>query len=180
MAKKSKKITRPSKEEYYLNVAKEISQRSTCFRVKIGAIIVRDDQIVATGYVGAPRKTKDCLQHGFCLRDKLKIPHGHRYEICRSVHAEMNALINAARAGVSVLNGDMFIYGEYLSPKRKMDVFPCFICKKMIINAGLKRVICGRKDGGYKIFNVKDWVKDWQKKDIIDDKYQYGLDFPSK
>ncbi|MCX7778863.1 MAG: dCMP deaminase family protein [Patescibacteria group bacterium] len=177
---KNKKIklknNRPSKENHYLHIAREISQRSTCFRVKIGAIIVKDDAIVATGYVGAPRKTKDCFEHGFCLRDQLGIPHGHRYEICRSVHAEMNCLINAARTGVSLLNGEMFIYGEYLSPAKKMDVLPCFLCKKMIINAGLKRVICSQADGHYKIFKVENWRKNWQQKDIVDDKYQYGVD----
>jgi len=83
---------RPSKDQYYLNIAKEVAQRSTCFRVRIGAIIVKNDVIVATGYVGAPRKTKDCLERGECLRDKLRIPHGRNYEICRSVHAEQNCV----------------------------------------------------------------------------------------
>lgn len=171
-----KKQDRPSKNEYYLGIAKEVSQRSTCFRVKIGAVVVKDDQIVATGYVGSPRKTKDCFEHNFCLRNELKIPHGHRYEICRSVHAEMNCLINAARSSGTILGGDMFIYGEYLPSGRKMNIFPCFICKKMIINAGLKRVICTQAKGNYKIFNVKDWMREWQKKDIIDDKDQYGVE----
>jgi len=166
---------RPSKIEHYLNIAKEVAQRSTCFRVKIGAIIVRDDVIVATGYVGAPRKTKDCFERGECLRDKLGIPHGHRYELCRSVHAEQNAIINAGRAGVSFLEGDMYIWGSTKEGK-VIDAFPCFICKKMIINAGLRRVICSRADGGYKIFEVSDWVQDWQEKDILDDKHQYGTD----
>ena len=100
------KSTRTSKDHYYLGIAKEVASRSTCWRRAIGAIIVRDDQIISTGYVGAPRKTKDSLEHGFCLRDKLGIPHGQRYELCRSVHAEQNAIINAARAGVSLLGGD--------------------------------------------------------------------------
>lgn len=167
---------RPSKIEYYLGIAREVAQRSTCWRVKIGAIIIREDQIVATGYVGAPRKTKDCFERGFCLRDQLKIPHGERYELCRSCHAEMNCLINAARSSGAILGGEIFIYGEYLSPPRKMNVFPCFVCKKMIINAGLKRAICSQADGSYKIFQVKDWIKDWQKKDIINDQHQYGMD----
>jgi len=176
-------MPRPSKEEYYLNIAREVSRRATCFRVRIGAIIVRDDQIIATGYVGAPRKTKDCFEHGFCLRNKLGIPHGQRYELCRSVHAEMNALINAARAGVSLLNGDIYIYGERLPENYQVgneikgivfDCFPCFICKKQIINAGLSRVICSKTNGGLQIFNVSDWISDWQKKDIIDDQHQYG------
>src|SRR4030042_3686430 len=101
---------RPSKDQYYLNIAKEIAQRSTCFRAKGGAIVVKDDQIISTGYIGAPRKTKDCLERGYCLRDELKIPHGTQYEICRSVHSEMNALVNAGRAGVSLLGGAMYIY----------------------------------------------------------------------
>ncbi|MCP2519256.1 dCMP deaminase family protein [Candidatus Aminicenantes bacterium AC-335-K20] len=165
---------RISKDKYYLNIAKEVARRSTCFRRSIGAIIVRDDQIISTGYVGAPRKTKDSFQHGFCLRDKLNIPHGQRYELCRSVHAEQNAIINAARAGVSLLGGDMFIYGEDYKTKKQINAFPCFICKKMIINCGLKRVISSTEDGEMKIFLVEDWVKDWIKGDILDDSHQYG------
>jgi len=166
---------RACKEEYYLGIAKKVSDRGTCYRRKLGALIVRDDQIVSTGYVGAPRKTKDSLQHGFCLRDRLKIPSGQRYELCRSVHAEQNSIINAARAGVSLLNGDMYIWG--CNPDGSlMDAFPCFICKKMIINAGFKRVICSTKDGGIKIFKIEEWQKNWSREggDIIDDQYQYG------
>ncbi len=165
---------RSSKDEYYLNIAREVSRRSTCFRRTIGAIIVRGDQIVSTGYAGAPRKTKDSLEHGFCLRDKLKIPHGQRYELCRSVHAEQNAIINAARAGVSLHGGDMYLFGSLPGKDKPINAFPCFICKKMIINAGLERVICSKEEGGMDIFLVSDWVKDWQENDIIDDKQQYG------
>lgn len=167
---------RPSKDSYYLNIAREVSRRSTCYRNAFGAIIIRDDQIIAAGYVGAPRSTKDCFEHGFCLRDKLHIPHGQRYELCRSVHAEMNAIINAARAGVSLLNGDMYLYGERKPSGEKVDAIPCFICKKMVINAGLKRVICSTNDNNIKIFPVADWINDWQEHDIIDDKQQYGID----
>ncbi len=167
-------IKRPSKDRYYLNIAKEVSTRSTCLKVLIGAIIVREDQIVATGYVGAPRGTKSSLEWGFCLRKKLGIPSGTQYELCRSVHAEQNAIINAARAGVSVLGGDMYIYGELRDSGEIINAFPCFICKKMIINAGLKRVISSTKDGNYEEFLVEDWVKEWQVQDIIEDKYKYG------
>jgi dCMP deaminase len=168
------KKKRISKDEYYLGIAEEVGQRSTCFRRSIGAIIIRDDQIISTGYVGAPRKTKDSLEHGFCLRDKLKIPHGQRYELCRSVHAEQNAIINAARAGVSLLGGDIYIYGRVPGKDKPIDAFPCYICKKMIINAGLNRVICSTADGKMKIFRVRDWIKDWQEGDILDDSHQYG------
>jgi len=168
---KSKRI---SKDEYYLGIAREVSRRSTCFRRSIGALIIRGDQIISTGYVGAPRKTKDSLEHGFCLRDKLKIPHGQRYELCRSVHAEQNAIINAARAGVSLFGGDMYIYGSVPGVNKPINAFPCFICKKMIINCGLKRVICSTEDGGMKVFDTDEWIRDWQEHDIIDDKHQYG------
>lgn len=165
---------RVSKDEYYLGIAREVSRRSTCFRRSIGALIVRDDQIISTGYVGAPRKTRDSLEHGFCLRDRLKIPHGQRYELCRSVHAEQNAIINAARAGVSLLGGDMFIYGRDPRTGQEIDAFPCFICKKMIINAGLSRVVCSTASGGLQVFLVEDWIREWQKSDILDDTHQYG------
>jgi len=125
---------RISKDEYYLGIAKEVSKRCTCLRRRIGAVIVREDQIIATGYVGAPRKTKDCFRHGFCLRDKLNIPSGHRYELCRSVHAENNAIISAARAGVSLLGGTMYIWASNYGKDKPIDAFPCFICKKAIIN----------------------------------------------
>lgn len=165
---------RISKDEYYLNIANEVANRSTCFRRSIGAIIIRDDQIISTGYVGAPRKTKDSFEHGFCLRNKLNIPHGQRYELCRSVHAEQNTIINAARAGVNILGGDIYIFGSVSGKKEPINAFPCFICKKMIINAGLNRVICSTSDGKMKIFRVNDWIKDWQEGDILDDKSQYG------
>jgi dCMP deaminase len=165
---------RSTKDEYYLNIAREVSLHSTCFRRAIGAIIIRDDQIISTGYAGAPRKTKDSLDHGYCLRDKLNIPHGHRYELCRSVHAEQNTIINAARAGVSLLGGDMYLYASKPGENKPLNAFPCFICKKMIINAGLSRVICSADEGKMKIFLVRDWVKDWQKNDIVDDRQQYG------
>jgi len=168
------KTVRTSKDSYYLGIAREVANRSTCFRRSIGAIIVRDDQIVSTGYVGSPRKTKDSLEHGFCLRDKLGIPHGQRYELCRSVHAEQNAIINAARAGVSLLGGDMYIYGSAPADGKPIDAFPCFICKKMIINAGLNRVVCSTEDGRNRVFTIVDWIRDWQERDIVDDEHQYG------
>ncbi|HNY97728.1 MAG TPA: dCMP deaminase family protein [Candidatus Pacearchaeota archaeon] len=171
--------SRPSKDVYYLDIAQQVGERSTCYRSHGGAIIVRDDQIIATGYIGAPRKTKDCYERGNCLRELMRIPHGTRYEICRSVHAEMNAIINSARAGVSLLNGDI-----YLSIKGKdgkfIDSLPCFFCKRMIINAGIRRLIGRMSDGGYKVFNVEDWINDWREKDISDDKHQYGSDMNKK
>ncbi len=170
------KTARPTKDEYYLNIADQVGKRSTCYRSHGGAIIVRDDQIVATGYIGAPRKSKDCFERGNCVRDLLQIPHGTRYEICRSVHAEQNAIINAARAGVSLLGGDMFISIRSAKTGQTIDSFPCFICKKMIINSGLRRVVCTTSEGKIKVFSVEDWVNDWRQKDIVDDEHQYGAE----
>ena len=164
---------RVSKEDYYLGIAREVARRSTCYRRSIGALIVRDDQIISTGYAGAPRKTRDSVEHGFCLRDKLQIPHGQRYELCRSVHAEQNAIINAARAGVSLLRGDMYVFGS-VPGGAPVNAFPCFICKKMIINAGLVRVICSAVEGGSMILRVDDWARAWRDGDILDDTHQYG------
>lgn len=164
---------RPTKDEYYLNIAREVARRGSCHRGKIGAIIVKDDVIVATGYVGAPRKTRDCLEREECLRDKLSIPHGRNYELCRSVHAEQNAIINSARAGVSLLEGDMYLWAEDKNGNAANGL-PCFICKKMLINAGLKRLIGSTREGSFMIFEIGDWVKNWQDKDILDDEHQYG------
>lgn len=166
-------IKKLSKEEYYMNIAREVARKSKCYRRMMGAIIVRDDQIISAGYVGAVRKAKDCYEHGFCLRTRLGIPHGQRYELCRSVHAEQNAIINAARSGVSLLSGDIYLYAEDEEGK-VIDALPCFICKKIVINSGLRRMICSTADGKFRIFEVETWVHDWQIRDIIEDKEQYG------
>jgi dCMP deaminase len=165
---------RPPKDDYYLQIARQIAARSTCYRNRIGTIIVNEDQIIATGYVGAPRKTKDCFERKNCLRTSLGVPHGQRYEICRSVHSEQNAIINAARATNSTLGGKMYIWGEDAASGKVIDAFPCFICKRMIINAGIEEVVVKTKNG-QKFFKVKDWTREWRKKDIIDDECQYGI-----
>lgn len=173
-------IKRPEKDQYYLNIAKVVSSRSTCLKVFMGAIIVKEDQIIATGYAGAPRQTKSSMEHAFCLRKKLNIPSGTQYEMCRSVHAEQNAIINAARAGVSLLGGDIFIYGKSRETDQVLNAFPCFICKKMIINCGLKRVVTSVSDESKEsiTFFVEDWINQWKNQDIIQDKYQYGKENP--
>ncbi|HNX96270.1 MAG TPA: dCMP deaminase family protein [Candidatus Aminicenantes bacterium] len=172
-------LERPAKEAYYLDIARVVSHRSTCLKVRIGAIIVREDQIVAAGYVGAPRKTQSSLDHGFCLRQRLGIPSGSKYELCRSVHAEQNAIINAARAGVSLLGGDIYIYGEERETERPVFAFPCFICKKMLINAGLARVIVSTgEEPRFRTFLVDDWIAEWQRHDILADQFRYGEPLP--
>ena len=161
-----------------MNIAKEVASRATCFRMHHGAIIVNDDQIIATGYNGAPRKTKDCLERNNCVRNELGILSGQRYEICRSVHSEQNAIINAARSGASLLDGTMYLYSVKIDEKGNeisFDAYPCFICKKMIINSGIKYLVTHQSDGKLKKYEIKKWAEDWTKKDLIDDKQQYGV-----
>lgn len=148
---------RPPKKEYYLNIAREVAQRSTCLRRRFGAVIVRDDQIISTGYVGSPRGAKNCIDIGTCERERLRIPSGERYELCRSVHAELNAIINAARAGVSVLGGTMYLYGENIDGTPIAELKSCQMCRRSIINAGLNKLVILTKDG-IKEFIPQDWI----------------------
>lgn len=138
---------RPSKDEYYFNIAKEVASRGTCRRRRFGAVIVKNDQIIATGYVGAPRGARNCIDMKACMRDTLKIPPGERYELCRSVHAELNAIINAARAGVSVLGGKMYLHGENIDASPIENLKPCQMCRRAIINAGIEKFLVKNKDG---------------------------------
>jgi len=148
---------RPEKIDYYLNIAGEVSRRSTCLRRRFGAVIVKDDQIISTGYVGAPRGTPNCLDIGKCAREELKVPPGERYELCRSVHAEANAIINAARAGVSLIGGTLYLFGENVKDDSIAEARPCKMCKRMIINSGIKSVIVKTPDGK-KMYSAEDWV----------------------
>ena len=154
---------RPDKFEHFLNRAKVAAERSTCLRRRIGAVIVKDGVEVSSGYVGSPRSTEHCIDIGECLRKALGIPPGERYELCRSVHAEQNAIINAARTGVSIVGGEMYLSSERLKGQyregtdetRKM-YGPCTICKKEIINAGIVAVHMKEEGVGVKTYTVED------------------------
>jgi len=171
------------KDEYYLKIAETVAIKSTCLSVSFGCIIVKSDQIISTGYVGSPRKTMDCIELGYCIRRKNNVKSGTGYEMCRSVHSEMNAIINAARSGTSLLDGDMYLFtakrdGESLV---KINAYPCLLCKKMIINAGINRFIGNDIQGKPVIYMVSDWIKDWQQlEDITQDKEQYYIDYENK
>ncbi len=169
------------KDNYYMRIAETVAIKSNCLCIAFGCIIVKDDQIVSTGYVGAPRKTQDCIDLGFCIRRKKNVKSGTGYEMCRSVHAEMNAIINAARAGVSLLGGDMFLFTARKSDDGKLKpvkAYPCLLCKKIIINAGVNRFIGNNEDEGLSVYSIKDWVKNWQKiEDISQDEEQYKIDY---
>jgi dCMP deaminase len=174
---------RPNKDQYYLEIAEAVAQRSTCLSVCFGAIIVKDDQIISTGYVGAPRKTKDCMELGYCIRRRKNIPSGTGYEMCRSVHSEMNAIINAARAGVSLLGGDMYLHctkREADNTLKLVKAYPCLLCKKMIINAGIRRFVGHDEKGNIEEYYIDDWVKDWQTlEDISSGKELYKTEYTS-
>lgn len=133
-------MPRLSKDKYYQNIAKEVSERSTCLRAKVGAVIVKNDAIISTGYVGAARGEPNCCDVGECERMKLGILPGQRYELCKSVHAEANAIINAARNGHSVVDSVMYVYFERLDGGKIKHTGPCMMCARMINNAGIKRI----------------------------------------
>ena len=149
---------RISKDNYYLNIAIEVSKRGTCLRRNYGAVIVNNDEIISTGYTGAPRGAKNCVDIGYCPRSKLNIPSGERYELCRSVHAEMNALIHAARR--DTIGGVMYLMGMDTETADPIPdgAEPCRLCKRVIINAGIEKVITRHAKGDILIYGVKDWI----------------------
>ncbi len=150
---------RVNKVNYYLDIAQTVLERSTCMRKKYGAIIVKNDVIVSTGYNGAPRGRRNCSDLGFCMRDKLEIPRGERYEMCRSVHAEANAIISAPREqmldSVLYMTGTDAKTGELIT-----DSCSCQMCKRMIINAGISQVVVRNSPTEYTVYNVADWISD--------------------
>ena len=150
-------MIRKDKINYYLDIADTVSQRSTCIRKQYGAIIVRNDEIVSTGYNGAPRGRKNCVDLDYCAREAMKIPSGERYELCRSVHAEANAIISAARS--EILGGTLYLAGRDSGTQELLNgTTPCSMCRRMIINAGITEVVARVADGSHTTTNVRDWV----------------------
>ena len=150
-------MERVSKNNYYLDIAETVSERSTCLRRRFGAIIVKNDVIVSTGYNGAPRGRKNCNELGSCYRDRLGIPKGERYELCRSVHAEANAIISASRE--QMLGATLYMCctdpktGEVIGGMNS-----CMMCKRQIINAGIDKVVIRNNKMEYTTVYVKDWI----------------------
>ena len=150
---------RMTKVEYYLNIAETVSKRSTCLRRNFGAIIVKNDEIISTGYNGAPRGRKNCIDLGYCMREKMNIPRGERYELCRSVHAEQNAIISASRN--ELIDADLYMVGiNAKTGEIEPKATSCMMCKRVVINSGIKRVIVREPDNKYTIYNVEDWISD--------------------
>lgn len=152
-------MKRKSKDNYYLDLAEVVSQQCTCLRRHYGAIIVKNDEVISTGYVGAPRGRKNCSDMGVCIREKLNIPRGERYELCRSVHAEANAIISASRR--DMLGSSLYLVGvEVPTGGYVSGGNSCSMCKRMIINAGIEKVIVRDDKEKYRVINVSEWVED--------------------
>ena len=150
-------MARIDKENYYLDIAETVLERGTCLRRNYGAIIVNNDQIVSTGYVGAPRGRKNCIDIGTCIREKNNIPRGTRYELCRSVHAEQNAIIHAPRE--QMIGATMYLVGkELLTGEYVANANSCSMCKRFIINAGIKRVVIRNTKTKFTAIYVEDWI----------------------
>ena len=151
-------MRRIDKENYYLDIAESVLKRGTCLRRNYGAIIVKNDEIVATGYTGAPRGRKNCDEMGFCMREHLQIPSGQRYELCRSVHAEANAIISAQRS--DMIGAVLYLAGREMKTGKIID-YPesCSMCRRLIINAGIETVVTRDSAGHIRQTPVAQWVE---------------------
>ena len=152
-------MERVDKINYYLDLAETTLERGTCIRRNFGAVIIKNDEIISTGYVGAPRGRKNCCEMNQCIRKKLQIPRGERYELCRSVHAEQNAIISAERN--KMIDSTLFLVGKsYKDGSYVENSNPCSLCKKMIINAGIKDIYIRDSKKKYRHVLVKSYVED--------------------
>lgn len=149
---------RRDKINYYLDLAEVVSKRGTCLRRNYGAVIVKNDEVISTGYVGAPRGRKNCSDLGVCVRQKLMIPRGERYELCRSVHAEANAIISAPRD--KMLGSQLYLVGKEVGSGAYIaNSSSCSMCKRMVINAGIETVYIRDDEDNYRVIAVKDWIE---------------------
>ena len=149
---------RRDKENYYLDIADTVLQRSTCLRRKYGAIIVRNDEIISTGYNGAPRGRQNCSDMNFCMREKLNIPSGERYELCRSVHAEANAIISASRR--DMLGATLYLVGRDAKTNELLsNTTSCSMCKRQVINAGIDHIVIRNTETEYTVVPIDEWIR---------------------
>ncbi len=152
-------MERISKEKYYLDIAQTVLERATCLRRVYGAIIVKNDEIISTGYNGAPRGRRNCVDMGYCTREAMAVPRGERYELCRSVHAEANAIISAARR--DMVGATLYLVGRNAQTGELLsDATSCSMCRRTVINAGIARVVIRRTPTEYEVVDVQDWVKE--------------------
>ncbi|MDO4811671.1 MAG: deaminase [Eubacteriales bacterium] len=150
-------MSRISKENYYLDIAQTVLERATCLRRVYGAIIVKNDEIISTGYNGAPRGRRNCVDMGYCTREAMQIPRGERYELCRSVHAEANAIISAARR--DMVGGTLYLVGRNAQTGELLhDATSCAMCRRLVINSGLSRVVIRKTEDEFETVDVQEWV----------------------
>ena len=150
-------MERISKENYYLDIAETVLERATCLRRVYGAIIVKNDEIISTGYTGAPRGRANCVDMGYCSREAMNVPRGERYELCRSVHAEANAIISASRR--DMVGGTIYLVGRNAATGELLpDATSCLMCRRMVINAGLERVVIRRTKTEFEVVPVETWI----------------------
>ncbi|MGN0520588.1 MAG: deoxycytidylate deaminase [Candidatus Fimenecus sp.] len=152
-------MERRDKINYYLDLAEMVSQRSTCLRRHFGAVLVQNDEVISTGYTGAPRGRKNCSDLNYCVRQRLNVPRGERYELCRSVHAEANAIISTSRD--KMLGSTLYLVGiECDTGDYVENASSCSMCKRLIINAGIQHVIIRDTKDDYRIIHVQKWIED--------------------
>lgn len=152
-------MERRDKNNYYLDIAETVLERGTCLRRNYGSIIVKNDEIISTGYTGAPRGRKNCSDIGYCRREQLNVPRGTQYELCRSVHSEANAIISASRR--DMIGATLYLVGRDTKTKELVaDANSCIMCRRLIINAGIERVVIRDTKQDYRIIEVEEWIND--------------------
>ncbi len=151
-------MERRDKTNYYLDIAETVLERGTCLRRNYGSIIVKNDEIISSGYTGAPRGRKNCIDLGYCRRESLKIPRGERYELCRSVHSEQNAIISASRR--DMLGATLYLVGKDATTGELVkNATSCAMCKRAIINAGIEKVVVRETKDNFRVINVAEWIE---------------------
>ena len=152
-------MSRISKENYYLDIAETVLERATCLRRVYGALIVKNDEIISTGYNGAPRGRANCVDMGYCTREKMKIPRGERYELCRSVHAEANAIISDSRR--DMVGATIYLVGRDAQTGELLgDATSCAMCRRQVINSGIQKVVIRRTKTEFDVVDVQEWVEE--------------------
>lgn len=151
-------MVRRDKQNYYLDMAQVALERSTCLRRSFGAVIVKNDVIISTGYNGAPRGRANCIDLNYCIRQQRNVPRGTQYELCRAIHAEANAIIAASRE--EMIGSTLYLVGRDAQTGEIMrDADSCPMCKRQIINAGISKVVIRRDNDNYDVIDVEEWVK---------------------
>jgi len=152
-------MDRRDKQNYYLDIAETVLERGTCLRRNYGSIIVKNDEIISTGYTGAPRGRKNCIDLNSCIRETLQVPRGTQYELCRSVHSEANAIISASRK--DMIGATLYLVGKDSKTKEYVrDANSCSMCKRLIINSGISHVIIKDSEEEYREISVDSWIED--------------------